>query len=143
MLGDRTGEDRPQRASELAHVGAAVVPERATVGHLREREHLFDAPVAVRGNDENASGQPRSGGLGEPEHDVVMKLALSPVGDEVVAAKAPLHRGEQTAENQAPGEGFHLIVHRLSVTAAPVRGQSRPASVHRGRPSDDIDPGKP
>jgi hypothetical protein len=42
-----------------------------------------------------------------------MELALSPVGDEVEAAKALLDLGEQSAEDEAPGEAFNLIVHSL------------------------------
>jgi len=57
VLRRRAGEDRRQFAVELRDGRAAMVPERCTVGHVLEAHDLFDAAVAVRSHDEDATGK--------------------------------------------------------------------------------------
>ena len=56
-------------AGELACVGAAVVPEREAVRHVREREDLLDAAVAVRRDDQDGARQRTRRGGGEAQHE--------------------------------------------------------------------------
>jgi hypothetical protein len=54
---DRACEDRSQYRVKLADLGAAVMPQRATLRRVGEAEDFLDAAVAVRRYDEHATGQ--------------------------------------------------------------------------------------
>ena len=75
-----------QVARELAVVGATVVPQGAAVRQRSEAKDFLHAAVAVGRDDQDAPGQRRASR--HPHHDVVVKLALLPVVDQVVAAGA-------------------------------------------------------
>ena len=68
-----------------------MVPEGEAIRQVGEGKDLLHAAVAVRSDDEDATRQDGRGGLGQPEDDVVVELALRPVVDQVVAAEAALH----------------------------------------------------
>jgi hypothetical protein len=131
VLRDRAPEDRPEVTAELRDGRTAVVPEGATVWDVQERQDLFHSTVAVRGDDENASRQDGRRRVGQSEDDVVVKLPLRPVGDQVVAAEAALDLVKQGAEDEAAGEVDYGIVHAL-MEARPRRGAStRPLAENR------------
>ncbi|MCU0683663.1 MAG: hypothetical protein MUF34_15715 [Polyangiaceae bacterium] len=103
MHGAGGGEGLGAFALELAVLGAALVPEGAALGQIGEAEHLFDAAVAVGGDDEHRARQARAARL-DTQHDVVVKLALLPVIDEFVGAAELAHRVEQRAEGHRGGQ---------------------------------------
>jgi hypothetical protein len=57
VLRRRASEDRHQFPVELGDGGTAMMPERCAVGHVLESYDLFDASVAVRGHDDDATGK--------------------------------------------------------------------------------------
>jgi dihydroxyacetone kinase len=80
------------------------VPEGAATRHIVEREDFLHAAVAVGGDDEHEALCVGRRGLGHAEDHVVVKLALRPVGDQIVSAEATLNLVEQGAEDEAAGE---------------------------------------
>jgi hypothetical protein len=84
------------------------MPQRAAVGHLGEREHLLDPAVTVGGDDEDPSGQLGGSGFREPQHHVVVELALGPVRDQLVCAVADGQVLEERAEDQVASEALGL-----------------------------------
>jgi len=81
-----------------------MVPERSAVGDVREGEDLLDAAVAVRRHDEDPAGRSRDGARGQSQDEVVVELALRPVGDELVPSEALGEIGEERAEDEVAGE---------------------------------------
>lgn len=102
----RTPQDRRELASELRHGRTSRVPQRSAVRYLREAEDLFDATVAVRRDDQHGARGLSARRLGDPQHHVVVELALGPVGDELVAAEEARQLVEDGTEDQATGEVF-------------------------------------
>ena len=96
VMGAREREHRNELPFELGRVWATRLPEGRAVGHLAKAEHLFHAAVAVRGNDENRPGQATE--VAHTDDDVVVKLALCPMLDELVPPVSfaqPLQQGSQ------------------------------------------------
>jgi hypothetical protein len=135
VLGDRSAEDGRQSAPERWNPRTAMVPERAPVGDLGEGEHLFDPPVAVRGDDEDRPRKIRGGALGQAQDEVVMELALHPVGDELVAAVPRDQVFEERSEHQLAGQAKDRFVHGLNLRDQPLACQS-PERMTRPRPGN-------
>jgi hypothetical protein len=131
MLRDCAREDRVKLAAKLRDVRAAVVPEGAAVRHVREREDLLYAAVAVRGDNEDVAWQGGRRRLGQAKDDVVMELALRPVGHEVITPEAALHLVEQGAEDQATRKVGDGIVHATMLPLCHSRTSRSPARTQR------------
>jgi hypothetical protein len=115
VLGGRTREDRGELTGEGLDLGAAVVPEGPAVRHLGEAEDLLDAAVAVGRDEQDGPGEVARRRSGEPEDDVVVELALRPVGGELVAAEARGDVVEQGTEDERAREGVDHGDHRAIV----------------------------
>jgi hypothetical protein len=139
VLRDRAGEDGAELSVEVAQVGAAVMPEGTPVGHVRQAQDLLDAAVAVRRDDQDASRELRSGRRRQSKHDVVVKLALRPVRNELIASKPGHEVAEKDAEHPVASKAGDLFV------TGRVRGSSHTSlDVPPGRcVHDACDPGSP
>lgn len=83
---------------ELTRLGTSPTPEATWHRSLRKAEHLFDPAVAVGGNHEEWAGE--GGRVSYADHDVVMKLALRVVIEELVVAEMLADVSEQIAERE-------------------------------------------
>src|SRR5690348_11565811 len=98
MLGRGGSERSWELSAKFRILGAAPVPEREAVRQVIERKYFFDAAVAVGGYHEHFATEIGTGAL-DSDHHVVMKLALLPVVDELVATPALPYLFEQAAEH--------------------------------------------
>jgi hypothetical protein len=131
VLGGGAREDGREIAVELGHVRAAVMPERGAVGDLGEAEDLLDPAVAVGGDDEDSAGQVGPRTVGQRQDQVVVKLALRPVRDEVVAAEASREVVEQCAEHEMAGELVDGLGHPTQTVGCARDASQSPAGVTR------------
>jgi hypothetical protein len=81
-----------------------MVPKRAAARDLAEAEDLLDTAVAIGRDDQHAPRQLVGRRRRKANDDVVVELALRPVFDEVVAAKAAGEVIEKGAEHQLGGK---------------------------------------
>ena len=88
----RSPQDRRKRARELADAWAAPMPQRRARGDLVEAEDLFDAAVAIRCDRKDLARQRFL--VLHAHDDVVVKLTLPPMIDEIVVSKSPAQRLE-------------------------------------------------
>jgi hypothetical protein len=75
------------------------VPKRVAIGYVREAKDFLHAAVAVRGNDQDRSGK-FSRRATNPQHRVVVKLALLPMIDELIPVPAKTHVIEERAKHE-------------------------------------------
>jgi hypothetical protein len=100
--GLRAPENGRERPLKLSIFGAAPTPESAPVGHVFETEHLLDAPVAVGRHDEDLPRERAC--VRHAHHDVVVKLALLPVIEQLVPAVVRADLIEEAPQREAPSE---------------------------------------
>ena len=81
------------------------MPESGSRRDLVETEHLFDAAVAIRCDRKDFAGQ--SFGIADTHDDVVVKLTLLPVVDNLVRSESGAERFEQGSEDHRIGEGLN------------------------------------
>ena len=98
-------QDRREGSRKIAHTGAAPMPEGRSLGDLVEAEHFFDAAVAIRCDRKDSPGQRLA--IADAHDDIVMKLTLFPVIDELVRSVAGAERFEQGSEDHGIGEGLN------------------------------------
>lgn len=99
-------QQRDRRRSGEVDIGWTTKrPERGPKRHVVEAEDLLHAAVAVGGHDEDTSWEVAAPD-GEPQHDVVVELALLPVLDELEGSVRTSHVVEKGAENERPRESF-------------------------------------
>jgi len=94
-----------------------MVPERGAIGGLTEREDFLHTTVAVRGDDKNLSGDISAARV-DANHGVVMKLALLPVIEQLVATSAATNLVKKSPESQLRGES--LNAHRVAQPSSTV-----------------------
>ena len=97
MVRDGSPEHRREVAGEVGDMRAAPVPERRAVGDAVEGEHLLHAAIAVGGHDEDLSA-------GNAHDDVMMKLPLPPVAEELVSTVSRAELVEERTEDERVGE---------------------------------------
>src|SRR5205085_11020635 len=79
------GREQRQRRQRRTGRRAAVGPQGEPVGNLAERGDLFDAAVAVGAHDEHGAHE-LARAFGHAENEIVVELALLPVGEKIVTA---------------------------------------------------------
>ena len=74
------------------------MPESRRVHGFVKTEHLFDATIAVGGDDQIL---PRKGwfGVGDADHDVMVKLALLVVDEQIVRTPVLAHGVEERTKH--------------------------------------------
>ncbi len=77
-------DERGQRQGFELRLWTALVPKRVALGDLGEERDFLHAAVAIRAHDQDRSFEPAR--RREPQDDVVMKLPLFPMREELVAA---------------------------------------------------------
>ena len=106
MFGGGGAKRRCKISGKVGVFWAAPMPKRKALRHVGEREHFFDAAVAVSGDDQNVTAEIWLGA--RYAHDqVVMKFALLPMIDQLVAAPATSHVFQQAAEHQRCRQLLH------------------------------------
>jgi len=109
MVSDSSVEDDRQLAEKLGTLRAAKSPKTESVRRTLQRDDLFDAAVAVSGDDENRAREERSGW--DAKDDVVMKLALLPMVHELVGTEDVDQQVEEGAQHHGVGETLQQRVH--------------------------------
>jgi len=125
MVCGRVVEDGGECAAEFGNVGAAVMPERRSIRQFGEAQHFFDATVAVGGHNDNAAAQLASDCFGQTQDNVVMKFALDPVGNQLVATIASGQLVEQSSEDEMAGKIRGRDSHSANTIAAGSRTSMR------------------
>ena len=98
-------QDFRKRSGKFTHPRAAPVPERRALRNFVEAQHFLHAAVAVRCDRKDLAGQRFL--VVEAHDDVVMKLALSPMIDEIVSAESRAQRLEQISRTIGTGQGLN------------------------------------
>lgn len=121
-------------------VGAPRVPQSVVRRDVREASDLFHSAVAVRGHQQDLSAETTS--TSDPYYDVVMKLSLFAMVDELV----PIVLFAKRRENRAQGEVFgqplkRIVSHSFRMTTRPRTATYRCADQKtqtrvRGLPTD-------
>ena len=101
VLGGDAREYRGQFSGKIGDVGTALVPKSRAAGCLVKAEYFLDAAVAVSSDDEDAAREITRGG--QVQHDVVVELALDPVGEDFVTTVARRQVLKQGAEHEMMG----------------------------------------
>ena len=101
---DGPAEHRAKVAREVGDARAAPVPQCPALRSALEGEHLFHAAVAVRRDDEDDS-------VRKPYDDVVMKLSLLPVIEQLVASVLRSEVVEERPEDEVIGEPLQVSLH--------------------------------
>ena len=91
MFGARCRQDLRQLPLELGILGTTMMPERIRLRGPFKAQHLFDAAIAVRRNDQVLTRKPRSS-VRHAHEDIVMKLTLLMVPEQIVAPQGSFQR---------------------------------------------------
>jgi hypothetical protein len=80
------------------------MPQGSAVWKFRKRKDFFDSSIAIGGHDQKRRGPPS---VSHAEDDVVVKLALLPVFEELETSEALTKSIKQLSENQLVSEGLN------------------------------------
>jgi len=84
---------------ELRVLWTSLVPQSRAVWDIREAKDFLHAAIAVGGHNQNASGK-HPVRRGDAENDVVVKLTLLPMVDELVCTPTFPHALQESAEHE-------------------------------------------
>ena len=112
------------RRRELGIRRTSQRPKRAALRNFGKRQNLFDAAIAVRRYDEDWPRK-RAVDLGfvNAENDIMMKLALRPVRDELERAELLAHFFEKAPEHQGRSKPVdeRIVPHSLRMARTATR----------------------